>query len=113
MSGEPPFQSDDIQALLTMHLQHLAPSLKVAAPRVPTPVAEIVEVLLAKKPANRYASAQRVLELLQQVASSTPADSGTSGTPDGVGPAAVIPESVSTDTVAVVRRRPSTPSTEL
>ncbi|GMU55529.1 MAG: hypothetical protein AMXMBFR33_46750 [Candidatus Xenobia bacterium] len=63
LQGAPPFQAESREELVRMHLEQPAPPLE--APGVPAGVAHVVAVLLDKNPANRYASARRVLEVLQ------------------------------------------------
>lgn len=86
LTGHPPFQSDDVQELISMHLSTPMPPLP-AELGIPKDVAAAVEVLLAKNPANRYPSARRVMEVLQAV--------GKPATQDVTG------------TMAVARRPPS------
>lgn len=100
LSGEPPFVSDDVQKLMTMHV-HQAPAKLSDICRVPAQVSEIVDVLLAKKPANRYPSAQRVWELLQDVCDDDVYAPGPLA--ERPQPTAASPQA---DTVAVVRRKP-------
>lgn len=64
LAGHPPFQADDVQELVSMHLSTPMPPFPPERD-VPRDVAAAVEVLLAKNPANRYASARRVSEVLQ------------------------------------------------
>ncbi len=63
LAGAPPFSSEDTQALIRMHLREPPPPLQVAG--LPEKVALVVGVMLAKNPANRYPTAQRVLEELE------------------------------------------------
>jgi serine/threonine-protein kinase len=65
VSGRPPFQADDVQDIITQHLTLAPPPLSSRATDVPEGLDAVVSTLLAKKPANRYASAQRVLEVLR------------------------------------------------
>jgi serine/threonine-protein kinase len=75
LAGHPPFQAEDVQELVSMHLSSPVPPL---APELGLPegVAGVVDVLLAKNPANRYSSAKRVKEILEGVGSG-PATLGT------------------------------------
>lgn len=100
LTGQPPFVSDDVQKLMTMHV-HQAPAKLVDLCPVPAKVSEMVDVLLAKKPANRYPSAQRVLELLAEIEDNDEAENGSPVSPSD------LPTSQQADTIAVVRRRPS------
>lgn len=63
LAGRPPFEADDVQELVSMHLSTPMPPFPEEL-AIPKAVAAVVEVLLAKNPANRYASARRVSEVL-------------------------------------------------
>ncbi|MBX3170586.1 MAG: serine/threonine protein kinase [Candidatus Eremiobacteraeota bacterium] len=67
LSGLPPFVSEDVQEMITQHITEPPPPLSSKVADLPEGLAGIVHTLLAKKPGNRYASAERVLELLAQV----------------------------------------------
>lgn len=62
--GAPPFWSDDMQALFEEIKNTPAPSLHEKRPDLPRDVCEIVETLLRKDPAKRYASGQEVATAL-------------------------------------------------
>ncbi len=82
LAGHPPFQSEDVQELFAMHLSSPAPRL--TKPGVSSEIAGIIEVLLAKNPANRYSGAASVKEALSAVAATENTQSlggnGDSGT---------------------------------
>jgi HEAT repeat protein len=64
-----PFIGDTLQAIMSGHLFHEPPRLADIPPNlcVPAPVAEIVDRMLVKDPAGRYASATDVLADLHDV----------------------------------------------
>ena len=62
LSGTRPFRGKDLDAVVRQQLSAKAPALEV--PGLPDGLAEVVSVLLDTNPANRYASAGRVLELI-------------------------------------------------
>ncbi len=61
LSGRLPFQADNPTALVFQHVYETAPALSQVAPEVPSPLASIIEKLLAKAPADRYQSAAELL----------------------------------------------------
>lgn len=69
LSGSPPFVCDDVQEMISRHITQPPPPLSSRVANLPDGLAGIVQTLLAKKPLNRYASADRVLELLSQIGS--------------------------------------------
>ncbi|MFO0627022.1 MAG: AAA family ATPase [Polyangiales bacterium] len=58
LTGAPPFAGDDPLALVHAHLARRPPDVRERAPEVPEVVASIVSVLLAKRPADRYQTAE-------------------------------------------------------
>ncbi|HRI51944.1 MAG TPA: protein kinase [Pseudomonadota bacterium] len=66
LSGRLPFREDDLMALLTQHMYEPIPELRLEAPEVPAPLAEIVKKLLAKEPAARYGSMRDVEHALER-----------------------------------------------
>lgn len=95
LSGAPPFVSEDVQEVITQHITQPVPPLSSRVADLPNGLAGVVQTMLSKKPINRPASAERVLELLSAVAMTpTPrpeAGAGGSSLPD---------------TMPVARRRP-------
>ncbi|MDQ1416846.1 MAG: hypothetical protein QOF81_2459, partial [Acidimicrobiaceae bacterium] len=69
IAGQPPFDAAQLSAVLRQHLVLPAPDLRTAAARVPKAVAEVVERLLRKDPAERYQSATAVLSDVESIAS--------------------------------------------
>lgn len=56
LAGEPPFQADDVKKLFVIIKSMPPPALQVLRPELPIQLCEIVERLLAKDPAERYAT---------------------------------------------------------
>jgi hypothetical protein len=69
LSGQPPFQGGDVQSVIACHISAPPPPLSSRVRNLPAGLEEVVHTLLAKKPANRYQNAERVLELLSQISS--------------------------------------------
>jgi len=69
ITGEPPFDSDEVGALLRMHVSHPVPPMNELAPEVEVP--EAVEALimegLAKQPNDRIANAKAYIERIDEV----------------------------------------------
>jgi eukaryotic-like serine/threonine-protein kinase len=64
LSGRFPFESPTPSAVLVAHVTRQAPRLGDVAPQVPAQVADLVDRLLRKNPAERFANAEEVLERL-------------------------------------------------
>ncbi len=75
-TGRLPFRGDSILAVLSALANDTPPSVRDLNPQVPPPLADLIHRLLAKKPADRPASAERVIAELNAV---TPTESATSG----------------------------------
>jgi serine/threonine-protein kinase len=67
LAGEPPFQGETALQLAMQHLRHPPTPLKESAPDVPPALAAVVEKMLAKDPAERFATAQEMLRTLRNV----------------------------------------------
>jgi hypothetical protein len=67
-TGERPFQGPDLLAILAAQALHQPAAPKEVRPEVPRALSDLVLQLLAKKPADRPASAQAVAETLERVA---------------------------------------------
>lgn len=70
LAGKPPFFSEDTRTLLKMQLNEPPPPLTVAG--LPEGLEGVIKVLLAKNPANRYSSARRVIEALDEIEGAGP-----------------------------------------
>jgi serine/threonine protein kinase len=67
-TGRRPFQGADVLATLAALAMHQPPAPHAVRPEVPRALSDLVMHLLAKKPADRPASAQAVAELLERIA---------------------------------------------
>jgi serine/threonine protein kinase len=70
--GRPPFQGDSPVAIAYKHVQETPPSLKSFKPDVPDGYDAITRKLLAKNPANRYASAEDLQSDLRRFCAGLP-----------------------------------------
>lgn len=66
LTGALPFQSRSIVRLLAMHLQDDFPPVTKHVPDAPPRLARIIEKLLSKDPAERFANASQLAEYLQR-----------------------------------------------
>ena len=64
LTGEPPFRGSEVQEVIAQHMTCQPPRVSTLVSGVPPAVEEAIEVMLAKKPANRYANLARVREVL-------------------------------------------------
>ena len=81
-SGQKPFQGDSVMAVLTALAVDTPRPVRELRPDVPPALAELIERLLAKDPADRFQSAAEVAELLaHQLAAIHPAAAPTLGLP--------------------------------
>lgn len=79
LAGKPPFQSDDLNTIMRLHLETPPPVEELA--HVPEPVRALVEKLLAKDPNERYQSASELLAAIEAARSALgPAGAGESWT---------------------------------
>ena len=62
LAGRPPFSGSSAIAVAMAHIREPLPSLAAARPDLPAGLCEIVERMLAKDPANRFATPQELLE---------------------------------------------------
>ena len=54
LAGKPPFDGDSAYAMISQHLSQELPAIRKASPDVPKALADILERMMAKVPANRY-----------------------------------------------------------
>lgn len=64
LAGRTPFQGEDRVAIALQHLNELPPKLSQLNPRVPPSVERLVERMLAKDPAQRFATADEVASVI-------------------------------------------------
>jgi hypothetical protein len=76
IAGDPPFDSDEVGALLRMHVSHPVPPIAELAPdvEVPDSVEALIMAGLAKKPDDRIASAEVFLQRIDEILGETSAD---------------------------------------
>jgi hypothetical protein len=67
LSGQFPFDCDVPAAILVAHATRPPPMLSSVAPRVPAPLAAIVDKLLSKTPASRYRTGAELADALEAV----------------------------------------------
>jgi eukaryotic-like serine/threonine-protein kinase len=67
LSARLPFASDRLNELIRLHRRQPAPDIRLWAPAVPAEAAAILARLLAKKPEDRYDSAEELAEDLRRV----------------------------------------------
>ncbi len=77
LAGTPPFTGLNARSIIARHLSEPAPSIRIVRPDVPEPVQQIIDRMLAKAPAARFASAQKLLAALD--ASAAAATTGGAG----------------------------------
>jgi len=76
--GKPPFVGDSYEAVLAAHLTQVPAPVKTHRPEVPPELDELIMRCLAKKPADRWPSADEILRRLERI--------GTAGVRSGVVP---------------------------
>ncbi|MGD8277164.1 MAG: serine/threonine-protein kinase, partial [Gemmatimonadota bacterium] len=73
LAGEPPFTGHNLQVVLARQISERPPSVEVARPGVPPPVAAALTQALAKTPADRQATVTAFIEALESERGATPA----------------------------------------
>ncbi|MDQ3898563.1 MAG: AAA family ATPase, partial [Actinomycetota bacterium] len=68
LAGRPVFQGETVGQVLRQHLTDPVPALRSLGILMPRALDEVVQRLLMKEPADRYASARAVLDDLEQIA---------------------------------------------
>jgi serine/threonine-protein kinase len=64
VTGKLPFEADSTQALLAMQLTRVPPAVLTLRPDLPAPLAGSIDRLLAKAPADRFATGEALAEAL-------------------------------------------------
>jgi len=67
LTGKFPFANPDLNELAKMHLTTPLPSLAVIAPEVPASLAMLIEIMMAKRPVQRYQNYQELQDDLRRV----------------------------------------------
>ena len=68
LSGQPPFTGDTPLSVAVQHLSHPAPALAERSPSVPPQLAQLIERMMAKKPADRFSDPPALLTALHVLA---------------------------------------------
>jgi hypothetical protein len=79
LTGEAPFESDTPVALALHHVRSPLTPVKERNPRVPAPVAAIIEKMLAKDPGERYATYGDLIASLERAKAGLPPAEAASG----------------------------------
>jgi len=66
LSGRLPFSADSVSALLEAHVNRPAPALASVAPRVPAPIAAVIDRCLAKDRDARYPTGESLADALEK-----------------------------------------------
>jgi len=66
-TGRPPFNAENVMAILSQHMYKAPPSLRSLVPDIPEALEAIIVRLLSKKPETRYATMNELLADLEQV----------------------------------------------
>jgi serine/threonine protein kinase len=74
--GRPPFEADDVERLALQHRVVVAEPISSTRSDVPESVASAISRALAKDPADRFASAQQMIEMIIPVVGSDPPEIG-------------------------------------
>jgi len=72
LAGRPPFDGDNPVELAMKHAEKPVPSLQELAPTAPVPLCRVIHRLVRKSPAERYPSAEDLLEALKGVDAQPP-----------------------------------------
>jgi tRNA A-37 threonylcarbamoyl transferase component Bud32 len=81
LAGQPPFTGDTPLAVAVQHLNNMPPPLTSRRPDVPPRLAQVVERMMAKKPADRFSDPAELLAELHAVAAEG-AQQGWAAKPD-------------------------------
>jgi predicted Ser/Thr protein kinase len=67
LTGSPPFEADDYKDIMAQHISRPLPTMKEKNPRIPTPLAIIIEKMMAKDPFDRYKDCQTIANELKSL----------------------------------------------
>ena len=81
LAGKPPFNGDSPLAVAVQHLNQPAPPLASSNPNVPARFAQIIERMMAKKPADRFSDPAELIAALHALATEG-AEQGWATKPD-------------------------------
>lgn len=69
LSGQPPFTGETPVSIALQHASNIAPRIRTVDPSLPEGIDKVLAVALAKKPEDRYQSAQEMLDDIARVRS--------------------------------------------
>lgn len=72
VTGHPPFDAPNTTGLLALHLTQRAPAVLSRRPDLPAPLAKVIDRLLQKEPADRFASGEELVTALETLRSARP-----------------------------------------
>lgn len=78
IAGRPPYDGDSTVMIFAKHMHDPVPALRGAAPNVPTKLAAIIEKMMSKEKADRYASYDELIAALERAAPTLAAPAGFS-----------------------------------
>ncbi len=99
LTGRQPYQSETPMGLALKHITEPVPSILEARPDLPAWVEEIISTSMAKNPADRYQTAQEMVDALYQNLSAEPAEKKTRRQP------APVKASPTDKTITMKKRR--------
>ncbi|NQT51510.1 serine/threonine protein kinase [bacterium] len=88
VAGRPPFDGASATEVIVKHIEEQAPALQQRAPDAPPLLCHIIHRLLSKAPADRYQTANELLDALRDVGRSMAARPALDATPAARGPGA-------------------------
>ena len=88
VAGQPPFDGASATEVIVKHIEEQAPALQQRAPDAPPLLCHIIHRLLSKAPADRYQTANELLDALRDVGKPTVARPTLDATPAARGPGA-------------------------
>jgi len=68
LAGHPPFHAETARDLMAMHVNEATPDIRTINPEASKMAAEVIAKMMAKKPEERYADVQQVLDALNSPA---------------------------------------------
>lgn len=72
VTGQPPFDAPNTTGLLALHLTQQAPPVRSRRPDVAGPLAKVIDRLLLKEPAARFASGEQIVAALEALHAARP-----------------------------------------
>ena len=72
VTGHPPFDAPNTTGLLALHLTQSPPAVLAKRPDLPVPLAKVIDQLLQKEPAARFASGEELVTALETLRAARP-----------------------------------------